>query len=96
MSGDVPLPDFVNIHMVTILSSISSANCAGLNVILVTDNEYTRTNELEEVVTVNPGLCDPTPEAFSRNVYILVEFEQSKNRFQLYIATARIFNWQSC
>jgi hypothetical protein len=77
MSGDIPLPNFDNIHMVAIQSSISSANCSGLNVISVTDTEYTRTIEVEEVVTVNPGLCDPSPEAFSSNKYLLIEFEQS-------------------
>jgi len=77
MSGDIPLPDFNSIDMVAILSGVSAANCSRLNILAVTDDEYTRTVEVEELIHTAPGLCDPSVDAFSSRLYIFVEVSKT-------------------
>ncbi len=74
ISGESPNVDFEKNQVVVILSQISA--CSSLEVTDVSENEYTRLVSLAEVFTSDPGLCDPTPEAFNLLEYAIIEFER--------------------
>jgi hypothetical protein len=75
ITGESPNPDFENNQVVFILSRINA--CSFLEITDVSENESTRLVTVTEVITVNPGLCDPTLEAFIALEYAIVEFELS-------------------
>ncbi|GAA3914964.1 hypothetical protein [Litoribacillus peritrichatus] len=72
ISGDVPLVDFAENNVLTVLSSIGV--CSGLEVTNVEENEHTIIFNLTEVVTFDPGLCDPSPEAFENFSYAMIAY----------------------
>jgi len=75
ISGVQPNPNFDENEAVFLLTNISA--CSSLEITDISENEYTRLITATEVYSSNPGLCDPTIEAFQQLDYSVVEFERS-------------------
>ena len=75
ISGDIPDPNFETNQVATVLSTIAA--CASLEVTNVSENGETTLIEITKVISSDPGLCDPTLEAFSQLQYAMVEFERN-------------------
>ncbi|AJQ97201.1 hypothetical protein [Gynuella sunshinyii] len=75
ISGETPNPDFESNQVAIILTTISV--CSSLEITSVSENEETILLEATKVTTTNPGLCDPTPEAFGQRDYAMVEFART-------------------
>jgi len=72
ISGQTPYPDFESNQVAVILTGISA--CSSLELSSVEEDDYTTLITITEVYTEDPGLCDPTVEAFSHNQYVMLEF----------------------
>ena len=75
ISGVAPSPNFETNEIVVLLTNINV--CSNLEITEVSENDYTRLITATEVYTSNPGLCDPSEEAFGKFDYAMVEFERS-------------------
>ncbi len=75
ISGTVPNPNFENNEVIVLLSTIDV--CSSLEITEVSENDYTRLITATEVYSSNPGLCDPSVEAFGKYDYAMVEFKRT-------------------
>lgn len=75
ISGTAPNPNFENNEVVVLLSTIDV--CSSLEITEVSENDYTRLITATEVYSSNPGLCDPSIDAFGKYDYAMVEFKRT-------------------
>jgi hypothetical protein len=75
ISGAAPNPNFETNQVVVLITNIDV--CSNLKISEVSENNYTRLITATEVYSFNPGLCDPSEEAFGKFAYAMVEFERS-------------------
>ena len=75
ISGAAPNPNFETNQVVVLLTNIGV--CSNLEISEVSENDYTRLITATEVYSSNPGLCDPSEEAFGKFDYAIVEFERT-------------------
>lgn len=75
ITGEIPSPNFSTNSIVSIFSDFGP--CTDIEVSSVEENSETLLVNLVQVYTVDPGLCDPSPEAFSTKPYLLISIKNT-------------------
>lgn len=75
MSGQLLAPNFETNQAVVLLSTIGP--CSSLEITDVSENNDTRLITVTKVTESDPGLCNPTINAFYELEYAIVEFKRS-------------------
>jgi hypothetical protein len=85
INGEIPNPDFSSETIISVLAGFGV--CTALEVSSVKDNNETVLINLVKVYTVNPGLCDPSPEAFETKHYAFISIDRTTKPVSFVYAT---------
>jgi len=75
MTGETPFPDFSEETLIGILSGFGV--CTELEITSVKESTSSIVVELTKVFTVDPGLCDPSPEGFLSMHYVMISVDRT-------------------
>lgn len=85
ITGEIPNPDFSNQTIISILAGFGV--CTALEISSVKESDETILINLIKVNTVDPGLCDPSPEGFLTKHYVFISIEKTMKPVSYIYAT---------